>query len=43
MLPPSQAAAWRSESFVVAHGVQQPPGAAFGHVAFTEGDEHVDR
>ena len=27
----------------VAHGVHQPPSAAFGDVAFTEGDEHVDR
>jgi hypothetical protein len=46
VLPPSQAATCRSASFVVAHGLQRPPGAAFGAafgVAFTEGDEHAGR
>jgi hypothetical protein len=28
--------------FAFDHGPQQLPGSAFGGVAFTEGDEHVD-
>jgi hypothetical protein len=32
-----------SEVFSVDHGLHERPGAAFGGVAFTDGDQHLDR